>query len=395
MADSGLTSSASGSGWLSAAAPIIGAGIDAIGSVAGGLFSANQARKNRKFQERMYNKQLEDNRENWRMVNEYNLPSAVLQRMRDAGLNPLMMYEGGAGQLVANQMAQGATAPHGDSAKMGFQTNFGQAMMQAALIKAQIRNMNADSENKEANADNARANTENTNVNTSYLKDVYQVRLAFEHGNLDHQAAIIRDLSDQMFQRNFVNGNQMASLALANNLSIQRFNLDKYQVGENIKVAWANVASGRVMANAAWKQAVTAANRLFMDLQIQPYIIGEMRARTANWWDQHEFNQKTMSFRVGQEFNKDRLGRKELSWYDIMREVGCAEADARMMESGMRRAQMQNNMDWQDFNNAMDNLMYKPLGLLLNFGGKTSTRMVQKYDEGSYTSTHTGYDWSY
>ena len=84
------------------------AGVGALGSIAGsvsgGLFSANQARKNRKFQERMYNQQVQDTLDFWNKQNEYNLPSAQRQRLEDAGLNPLLMYgEGGVSGNLAQQ----------------------------------------------------------------------------------------------------------------------------------------------------------------------------------------------------------------------------------------------------------------------------------------------------
>ena len=76
--------------------PVIGAGlISGAGSLIGGIAnafgqsSANEtniqlARENREWQEMMWNKQ-----------NEYNSPAAQIQRMREAGLNPALMYSQG------------------------------------------------------------------------------------------------------------------------------------------------------------------------------------------------------------------------------------------------------------------------------------------------------------
>lgn len=169
--------SESSSSLLSTAAPIIGAGIDAVASVGGGLFSANQARKNRAFQERMYYQQLADNRENWRMMNAYNLPSAQLQRLRDANLNPLLMYSNGASGVTAASPANGANAPSGSQAQANFQTNFGKGLYDAALIrseldqrKANTRVAMADSELKIAQALSEASRNENLQADTDLIK---------------------------------------------------------------------------------------------------------------------------------------------------------------------------------------------------------------------------------
>lgn len=137
---------------------LAGRAVDAISSFTGGLFSANQAKKNRAFQERMYERQLQDNRENWRMEQEYNTPLNQKNRIIEAGLNPLLMYEGSLSN-VSTGAPQGASAPHGDSAKSSFQTNFGQAMLQARMLKAQVENLEADSDKKTAEALLASQNT--------------------------------------------------------------------------------------------------------------------------------------------------------------------------------------------------------------------------------------------
>lgn len=147
MADEKETSSG-----LTSAMPVIGAGIDAISNIFGGLFNANQAAKNRAFQERMYYRQLLDQRENWRMMNEYNTPSAQLARLREAGLSPLLMYSGNNPGVVATSPADGASAPSGSHGSMSGHTNFGQAMAQAALLRAQIDNIDADTLNKRNDA---------------------------------------------------------------------------------------------------------------------------------------------------------------------------------------------------------------------------------------------------
>lgn len=135
-------------GLLKDIAPIAGSAIDAISSFAGGLFNANQARKNRAFQERMYERQVQDNIKFWEMQNAYDLPSAQLQRLKDAGLSPLLAYSSGPMQNVATSAPEAAHAPSGAQAQANFGTTFGTAMQQAALMNAQLRNLDADTETK-------------------------------------------------------------------------------------------------------------------------------------------------------------------------------------------------------------------------------------------------------
>lgn len=52
-------------------------------------FNAEQAEIQRKWSEKMYNEQNAWNLEMWNKQNEYNSPAQQLQRLRDAGLNPL------------------------------------------------------------------------------------------------------------------------------------------------------------------------------------------------------------------------------------------------------------------------------------------------------------------
>ena len=122
------------------------------GSIGGGLFSANQAKKNRAFQERMYNKQVEDNFNFWKMQADYNNPSAALQRIQDAGLNPLLYYSDGqgiSGNLTSAPAS--ATAPHGAQGQVSsFHSPIELANL--ALLHEQADNLRADSELKRSQA---------------------------------------------------------------------------------------------------------------------------------------------------------------------------------------------------------------------------------------------------
>lgn len=76
--------------------PLLIAGIAAGGQVLGGAVNAYaQGKMNKKtirYNERMYLAQRRDALADWNMQNEYNSPSAQMQRFKDAKLNPNLVY---------------------------------------------------------------------------------------------------------------------------------------------------------------------------------------------------------------------------------------------------------------------------------------------------------------
>lgn len=64
----------------------------AIGSIVNGLFGFANSALNYHYQKKMAAYQNELNLKNWRMQNEYNSPSAQMQRFMEAGLNPNLIY---------------------------------------------------------------------------------------------------------------------------------------------------------------------------------------------------------------------------------------------------------------------------------------------------------------
>lgn len=76
--------------------PIIAGGSGLLGSIVGSISGAIQARKARKWA-------LED----WNRQNAYNHPSAQMSRLREAGLNPNMIYGTGT-QAATGQATRGA-----------------------------------------------------------------------------------------------------------------------------------------------------------------------------------------------------------------------------------------------------------------------------------------------
>lgn len=132
-----------------------------FGSLIGGLFSVGQNKKNREFEreeaekerewnEKMFNETNAWNLEMWNKENEYNTPEAQVQRLRDAGLNPMYYGLDGAGSAgdVGSAQALGY-----ERASVGNQVNpIEGAMQMAQLAQIQAQTEKTKSETKTIDA---------------------------------------------------------------------------------------------------------------------------------------------------------------------------------------------------------------------------------------------------
>lgn len=72
----------------------------ALNTTANALAQSDINRRTRRWNEAMYDKQRQHALADWHMQNSYNHPSAQMARLREAGLNPNLVY--GTGSVVAN-----------------------------------------------------------------------------------------------------------------------------------------------------------------------------------------------------------------------------------------------------------------------------------------------------
>lgn len=167
----------------------------AITSIANGIsaraqrnWSSDEAEKNRDYQTEMWNK-----------TNDYNTPAAQLQRMRDAGLNPL--------QGIAQAEA---VSPTGAQASQ-YQRNQMENPMEMMFASSQIRKTNADAEHQE--------------ILNEVDKQTYGVKVATE----------IREALSRMG----VNSEQANNLAQSTELLSKQTNLYDKEANARIKQALA------------------------------------------------------------------------------------------------------------------------------------------------------------
>ncbi len=141
---------------------ISGLGSSLVGGILGSSSqnSANSTniklnQMNNDFQMAMMQKQMDYNTDMWRKQNAYNSPSAQVQRLKDAGLNPYMFMSGGNNTGVA-QSANGVSLPSSSPAHVQPNTGISNMFVQMADYmmtyvqnKARIRKENAEAENQE------------------------------------------------------------------------------------------------------------------------------------------------------------------------------------------------------------------------------------------------------
>lgn len=127
-----------------AGAAIIGAGISAAGSGANAYAQGKMNKKTRDWNEKQYHRTRADALKDWAMQNEYNHPSAQMQRFRDAGLNPNLIY------------GQSNTA---DAVRSSDTPSWNPRAPEVNLDGGQIMSNYFDAQVKQAQTDNIRAQT--------------------------------------------------------------------------------------------------------------------------------------------------------------------------------------------------------------------------------------------
>lgn len=127
----------------SAGASLISSGINAASQ-------SNLNRRNRKFAREMWDKQGAREVEFWDMQNRYNDPSAQMQRLQAAGLNPNLVYGTGATTEAAGLSPKPVANPSTSAPRVDIGSVVGQAlnarMTQASIdrTEAETRRINED-----------------------------------------------------------------------------------------------------------------------------------------------------------------------------------------------------------------------------------------------------------
>ena len=178
-----------------------------------------EAQRKENEAQRRYNlmlaeKQNQWNIEQWQRNNDYNAPSAVMSRLRSAGINPHMYYSRGNAMggvsTSSPEMTSGSPAEAVDTSGMLGQRTFGQSVQMAmdkAVQVASIRKMNADTRLTEQKADTEKYNT-----------DIFESDAAFRNALNGSQLNL--------------NGMEIQLKGSMNNLTEQQVGFIRYQCAE-------------------------------------------------------------------------------------------------------------------------------------------------------------------
>lgn len=279
-------------------ATAMSAGINALGGIftnnSNAQYNAQEAEKNRQFQREMYDKQVQDNINFWKMQADYALPSAELQRIRDAGLNPLLYYDKGgmSTQVTAPQPAQ---APHGAQSSVHFNNPIDMANL--ALIEAQVKNINADTGQKEAA-------TEGQNIENEVSAATKQIKIAIKYRDLDLLNTTMDQMRNDIYNSRMITTQQVLTMMQGREYQIKHYNLSEYEIGQNVLIGWKQAANGEIAAKASMKSAFAQMLQAVTAQQIAPYQIGVLQKNAALLGEQARTEKGLRPFRiVGQKYS--------------------------------------------------------------------------------------------
>lgn len=320
--------------WLGAAS--------AAGSIATGLFSgigANKRQKQaikaqkeendaaRKWSEKMYQMQTADERKNLENERSYNNPAAVAARMKAAGLNPDLMYNGGAGSLVDSNVADtgnvGNVAP-ADVGSMIMNT----PTMADSILKgisamrevAETKNIQADTAKKtgelasididnmvKAATSGAKIENENLTVNLSRsylaLNDQQRQNLSQELNNLQTSNQLLNAKISETYAN--TKGIDQATLSrrIETSIASGKFDLAVRDLEQRLKESDSRISLNR--ASASRILALTLAEKLNIDADTMLKKIGFQRGQVG--FENDVYQQDVLKFQGKQmQFNYEQ-----------------------------------------------------------------------------------------
>lgn len=163
-------------------ADFFGSGFNGLNGLLGGFLGASyaskEAQKNRDFQSAEAEKARKWQSNEWtrqfNLTNQYNSPTEQMSRFAMAGLNPNLIY----GSIVngsASPSTPGTPIPTGSDASSAVGssvTSAFQSFGDIPLRRAQIENIEADTQKKLSDANLSKSNKENVDFNTQLQRDL-------------------------------------------------------------------------------------------------------------------------------------------------------------------------------------------------------------------------------
>lgn len=262
------------------------AGISAATGVAKGLIGSlmqnRENQKQRNYEQYMYNVNLSDQRKNWEMENMYNTPAMQMKRMKDAGLNPNLMY--GAPQSGGNAGQIGAPSPNTSNSTKTVNPMEGidpMGIMQG-IYDMRLRDAQTNKTLEEAKTQQTVqvANTLKSELD-AIRAERERVTTNFEKRTLDDRAETIT----QALRNTVLQGENIESSTRVNNANVLRTEADTQKIidsniREGIAQKWsikettariAKIASDTKLSNAQTLQSDRNSAKAVYETAIQAY----------------------------------------------------------------------------------------------------------------------------
>lgn len=208
----------------------VGLGSSLISSAFGSIFGNNSAKKQFKYQQQLNREAFQHDVDMWNRQNEYNTPSAQMERLQAAGLNPNLVYGNGGATNTANNAPtyNAGSAPDVSSARAAAASLANQGFNTALnlqLQQAQAANLNADTNLKNK-----------TSELSSVQKEIAMIDKQFQQGTLDErtQYQLEKWKQDLVLGRNQIKiGDQQVTL---NQKEMERLDAETERIRESTKL---------------------------------------------------------------------------------------------------------------------------------------------------------------
>lgn len=273
----------------------VGSAIGAAGSMISSLIGVNAAKKQANRQQQ-YNKELAEiqnqyNIAQWNRENAYNLPSAQIERLQEAGLNPNLIYGNPSNTAAASPfLTSGPAANFQNLPHLG--TAFGNAI-DNYLKLSQAKNINANTDKQTAETDILRTNSQYQKAfNENRLKmEGLQIQLYEGQKEINEaQAENLRASTEGLKASTDKIREEIANIRqLTDKLSAETALADEKTIEQRIKNKWQDLYSkadierirseinrNNASANVSFEQAKTIA----LDYTIQAATKGEIIQQT-------------------------------------------------------------------------------------------------------------------
>ena len=294
---------------------VLGAVSSMATSAIGSLFGMNEAEKNRKFNAEQAQLQRDWQEKMWNLSNEYNSPLQQMQRFKEAGLNPNLVYGDGAKSLAA-QVGSGAAASSSAVGRGVIENPVTTAIGIQSQME-QIKNLREQNELLRQQARKTSNEADSVAWQNNYNLSMEDVKKAIEMKNYDVLNASLDKMRIDMINSTRITDEQVKTMAQGRLMQIKEYDLQAWQIGERLKQYWYDCVSGRIQANAAFKNSCAAMLNATENAKLTDWKIGKYAVDILNTVANKEFTEgKINLLKFDKELKwQDILGKRINNWY--------------------------------------------------------------------------------